>query len=95
VRRYDFPSPWWDEVSPQAKALISAMLTVDPKTRVTAAQTLANEWCATNTTKSLKGAQKSLKRYNAARKLKKAATALMGQKKIIAAMEVLKTMDSN
>ena len=32
--KYDFPSPWWDNISKDAKDLVKAMLTVDPKKRV-------------------------------------------------------------
>ena len=37
-RRYDFPSPWWDNVSQEAKQLVQGLLTIDPVKRLTAAQ---------------------------------------------------------
>ena len=36
MRRYDFPSPWWDEVSKDAKDLIGKMLHLDVDKRYTA-----------------------------------------------------------
>ena len=36
--RYDFPSPWWDSISDDAKAMVKGLLTIDPKKRLTAAQ---------------------------------------------------------
>ena len=36
--RYDFPSPWWDNISKEAKALVQGLLTIDPKQRLTADQ---------------------------------------------------------
>ncbi|KAK3511671.1 hypothetical protein QTP70_014551 [Hemibagrus guttatus] len=39
-----FLSPYWDHVSEGAKALISALLEVNPSVRLTASQTLQNSW---------------------------------------------------
>ncbi|KAK2836491.1 hypothetical protein Q7C36_014360 [Tachysurus vachellii] len=39
-----FLSPYWDHVSEGAKALISALLKVNPSVRLTASQTLQNSW---------------------------------------------------
>merc|ERR1719181_2095859 len=36
--RYDFPSPWWDNISKDAKDLVTKLLELDPTTRLTAAQ---------------------------------------------------------
>jgi hypothetical protein len=43
---YDFPSPYWDEVSDLAKDLISRLLVVDPAKRLSAAEVLAHPWVA-------------------------------------------------
>ena len=40
--RYDFPSPWWDNISTSAKDLVRKLLTVDPKKRATAKDVLAH-----------------------------------------------------
>jgi len=42
--RFDFPSPYWDDISDPAKNLISRLLTVDPKQRATSEQVLAHPW---------------------------------------------------
>ena len=38
TRRYDFPAPWWDNVSEDAKTLVKQLLELDPKRRLTAEQ---------------------------------------------------------
>ncbi|KAJ3406394.1 hypothetical protein HDV05_006022 [Chytridiales sp. JEL 0842] len=44
--RIFFQSPYWDNISPQAKDLVSRLLTVDPANRLTATQALEHEWTA-------------------------------------------------
>ncbi len=41
---FDFPSPYWDQVSDLAKDLIRRTLVADPKKRLTAEQILAHPW---------------------------------------------------
>uniref|UniRef100_A0A4W5RRV7 Protein kinase domain-containing protein n=2 Tax=Hucho hucho TaxID=62062 RepID=A0A4W5RRV7_9TELE len=41
---YDFPSPEWDTVTPEAKNLINQMLTINPSKRITADQALKHPW---------------------------------------------------
>jgi len=41
---FDFPEPYWSEVSDAAKDLIRKLLTVDPKKRFTAEQVLSHPW---------------------------------------------------
>jgi serine/threonine protein kinase len=41
---YEFPSPFWDDVSKDAKDLIRAILVRDPKSRLTAEQILSHPW---------------------------------------------------
>ncbi|POI28419.1 hypothetical protein CIB84_007831 [Bambusicola thoracicus] len=44
---YDFPSPEWDTVTPEAKDLINKMLTINPAKRITASEALKHPWiCA-------------------------------------------------
>ena len=78
--RYDFPSPWWDKISPEAKALVRRLLTVDPKKRITASQTKQDPWM------SKAGATPigldNLKKFQASRKLKKATKKLMALQRI-------------
>lgn len=42
--RYDFPSPYWDNVSDSAKDLIKKLLVVDAEQRLTADQILQHPW---------------------------------------------------
>jgi len=41
---FEFPSPYWDEVSETAKDLIRQCLVFDPSKRLTAEQILAHPW---------------------------------------------------
>jgi len=42
--QYDFPDPYWTNISKEAKDLVRRLLTVDPKTRFTPDQCLEHEW---------------------------------------------------
>ncbi|EJD53774.1 Pkinase-domain-containing protein [Auricularia subglabra TFB-10046 SS5] len=42
---YTFLSPWWDNISPAAKDLVSHLLCVDPAQRYTIDEFLAHPWC--------------------------------------------------
>jgi len=78
--RYDFPSPWWDNVSEGAKQLVKGLLTVDPKKRLTAEQVIAHPWVTGDAPSNpLKIDQ--LKKFNASRKLKAAAAKIIAAKK--------------
>mmetsp|Transcript_128559 Transcript_128559/g.222072 ORF Transcript_128559/g.222072 Transcript_128559/m.222072 type:complete len:333 (-) Transcript_128559:560-1558(-) len=46
---YSFPSPYWDNISEDAKDLVRKMLVVDPMTRYTPEQALAHPWIVNNT----------------------------------------------
>uniref|UniRef100_A0AAY4ET59 calcium/calmodulin-dependent protein kinase n=1 Tax=Denticeps clupeoides TaxID=299321 RepID=A0AAY4ET59_9TELE len=71
---YDFPSPEWDTVTPEAKDLINKMLTINPTKRITAAEALKHPWiCQRSTVASMMHRQETvecLKKFNARRKLK-------------------------
>ena len=41
---FEFLEPYWDPISADAKHLVTRMLTVNPKTRITCAQALAHPW---------------------------------------------------
>ncbi|KAI3376644.1 hypothetical protein L3Q82_017080 [Scortum barcoo] len=49
---YDFPSPEWDTVTPEAKDLINKMLTINPAKRVTATDALKHPWICVGVTPS-------------------------------------------
>jgi len=81
--RYDFPSPWWDNISAEAKDLVTKLLELDPKKRLTAVQVAEHPWIKGGGSATPLGeAQKSMKRYNASRKLKKAALGIMAKKRM-------------
>lgn len=42
--QFTFLSPWWDDISPSAKDLITHLLTVDPDKRFTITEFLAHPW---------------------------------------------------
>uniref|UniRef100_A0A8C5A1Q1 calcium/calmodulin-dependent protein kinase n=1 Tax=Gadus morhua TaxID=8049 RepID=A0A8C5A1Q1_GADMO len=71
---YDFPSPEWDTVTPEAKDLINKMLTINPGKRITAAEALKHPWIShRSTVASCMHRQETvecLKKFNARRKLK-------------------------
>jgi len=93
--RYDFPTPWWDTISPEAKALVKALLVVDPKKRLTAAGVLDNEWIMNKAPDlAITGLTAQMKKYNATRKLKKAAQAIMGQNKMRNLTKALKDIQA-
>ncbi|KAJ1374984.1 Calcium/calmodulin-dependent protein kinase type II [Parelaphostrongylus tenuis] len=78
---YDYPSPEWDTVTPEAKSLIDSMLTVNPKKRITADQALKVPWiCNRERVASVMHRQDTvdcLKKFNARRKLKGAILTTM------------------
>ncbi|TNN13255.1 Calcium/calmodulin-dependent protein kinase type II delta chain isoform 1 [Schistosoma japonicum] len=78
---YDYPSPEWDTVTPEAKNLINLMLTVSPARRITAAEALKHPWiCQRERVASLVHRQETvecLKKFNARRKLKGAILTTM------------------
>lgn len=42
--QYDFPDPYWTDISAEAKDLVTKLLTVDPKKRFKPDQVLQHEW---------------------------------------------------
>ncbi|XP_031426591.1 calcium/calmodulin-dependent protein kinase type II subunit beta isoform X8 [Clupea harengus] len=78
---YDFPSPEWDTVTPEAKNLINQMLTINPAKRITSQEALKHPWvCQRSTVASMMHRQETvecLKKFNARRKLKGAVLTAM------------------
>uniref|UniRef100_A0A8C9DRI3 calcium/calmodulin-dependent protein kinase n=1 Tax=Prolemur simus TaxID=1328070 RepID=A0A8C9DRI3_PROSS len=81
---YDFPSPEWDTVTPEAKNLINQMLTINPAKRITAHEALKHPWvCQRSTVASMMHRQETvecLKKFNARRKLKGSGVPLLPTK---------------
>lgn len=74
--RYQFPSPYWDNVSNDAKDLVKKMLVVDVKHRLTPEQILKHPWMVKyegdKLSKDNMGIQKRLHEWQATRRLKAA-----------------------
>lgn len=68
---FEFPSPYWDDISSTAKEFIQKLLVVDPKKRLTAQQAMEESWIkiggGSNKPLNIKG---ELEKYNSQRKLK-------------------------
>ena len=82
---YDFPTPYWDDVSPQGIDFVSGLMTVDVKQRLDYAGIMKHEWVHTNgkgkdtrSTKHLTRTITQLKKFNARRKFKAGAFIAMG-----------------
>lgn len=69
---FQFVAPWWDDVSLSAKNLVSKLIVLDPKKRLTAKQTLQHPWVQGKGAKRehMEKTQEKLKEFNARRKLK-------------------------
>uniref|UniRef100_A0A5G3I919 Calcium/calmodulin-dependent protein kinase type IV n=1 Tax=Xenopus tropicalis TaxID=8364 RepID=A0A5G3I919_XENTR len=69
---YDFVSPWWDDVSLNAKDLVKKLIVFDPKKRLTTQQALQHPWVTGKAANfaHMDNAQKKLQEFNARRKLK-------------------------
>lgn len=71
---FDFPDPYWTDISREAKDLIKGLLTVDPKRRLTCDQVLRHPWISGSmaSTKSLGSGQVvRLKLMQARRRLRR------------------------
>ncbi|XP_059790231.1 calcium/calmodulin-dependent protein kinase type II subunit beta isoform X13 [Balaenoptera ricei] len=91
---YDFPSPEWDTVTPEAKNLINQMLTINPAKRIAAHEALKHPWvCQRSTVASMMHRQETvecLKKFNARRKLKGAIlTTMLATRNFSAAKSLL------
>jgi len=78
---YDYPSPEWDTVTPEAKNLINQMLTVNPAKRIRAEEALKHPWISQRE-RVASGVHRQetvdcLKKFNARRKLKGAILTTM------------------
>jgi len=83
---YSFDSPWWDEISKEAKKLVSRMLTVKPEERIPAAEVVIHAWF----TKMERSEKKLFKRqytqklqqFTGRRKLKKGMNAILASHRL-------------
>jgi len=91
--KFDFPSPWWDDISAEAKACVKSFLTVNPSQRYCAYPTdapnyaLQDPWFlkyndGTINKGNLGAAKKQLKKYQATKKMKKVGEAIIAAKRM-------------
>jgi calcium/calmodulin-dependent protein kinase I len=83
---FDFPSPYWDNISDDAKDLLRKLLVVDPAKRLTAAEALQHPWVAGSAAPDaqLSENQASLKKFVARQRWKKAINTTIALQKFSA-----------
>uniref|UniRef100_A0A674MDW9 Calcium/calmodulin-dependent protein kinase IV n=1 Tax=Takifugu rubripes TaxID=31033 RepID=A0A674MDW9_TAKRU len=76
---YEFVSPWWDEVSLNAKDLVSKLIVLDPRQRLNVREALDHPWVLGKAARfsHMDTAQRKLQEFNARRKLKAAMKAVV------------------
>jgi len=88
---YDFPAPYWTDISEAAKDLVRKLLTVDPKKRFTAKDVLAHAWISGNAASSKQfGAAyaKRVKALQARKKLRKGINMIIAINKFSLAFQM-------
>jgi len=83
---YEFHEEYWGSVSKEAKNLISSLLTVDPKRRLSAPEALQNSWILGDdeelAKKDLGANLEEFKKFNAKRKFKAVVTSVIAVNKL-------------
>ncbi|XP_072295233.1 calcium/calmodulin-dependent protein kinase type IV [Eucyclogobius newberryi] len=76
---YEFVSPWWDEVSLNAKDLVSKLIVLDPHKRLSVREALHHPWVLGKAARfsHMDTTQRKLQEFNARRKLKAAMKAVV------------------
>ncbi|GBG27413.1 Protein kinase, putative [Hondaea fermentalgiana] len=74
--KYEFPSPYWDDVSQDAKDFINFMLVTNPVERPTISEVLQHKWLQGDANSNLTGNLDKLREYNATRKFKNAVNGI-------------------
>ncbi|XP_069375797.1 calcium/calmodulin-dependent protein kinase type IV isoform X2 [Paralichthys olivaceus] len=76
---YEFVSPWWDEVSLNAKDLVSKLIVLDPQKRLSVREALQHPWVLGKAARfsHMDTTQRKLQEFNARRKLKAAMKAVV------------------
>ena len=75
---FEYPSPYWDDISDLAKDLINKLLVVEPKDRLDGDGIMAHPWIKGEGTprKELPTVLGQIKMFNAKRKFKKVGSAV-------------------
>ncbi|XP_069818524.1 calcium/calmodulin-dependent protein kinase type IV-like isoform X3 [Dendropsophus ebraccatus] len=81
---FEFMSPWWDDISLNAKDLVMKLIVLDPKKRLTFSQALQHPWVTGRAAKvsHMDRTQKKLQEFNAKRKLKAAMKAVVASSRL-------------
>jgi len=66
---YDFPEPYWNDISNEAKDLIKKFLVVDPKKRYSAKQGLKHPWIEVGGADTKLNVKSEMTKYNSTRRL--------------------------
>lgn len=88
---YDFPDPYWTDISSEAKDLVTRLLTVDPEKRCTCDELLSHPWIAGDKASDKKFGshhQKRLREFNARRKLRKGINMIIAVNKLTRGMDI-------
>jgi len=96
---YDFPDPYWTDISDSAKNLVQCLLTVDPKKRYTAKQVLAHPWIAGSAGVSTKafgaGHAERFALLQARRKLRRAVQSIIAVNKFSRVLRAIEKMPAS
>lgn len=89
---YEFQSPWWDEVSLNAKDLVKKLIVLDPEKRLTAKQALQHPWVQGKgaNIQHMEKAQTKLREFNARRKMKASCHAVIAVNDLVKKFKVVK-----
>eukprot|EP00741_Cyanophora_paradoxa_P000098 tig00000057_g94.t1 len=83
---YDFPAPYWSDITPMAKDLIGRLLQVNPSERYTVHEALQHPWIVEDggerTAGPLPTVLEMMRAYNATRKFKKAIFVAMSVQRL-------------
>ncbi|XP_044139393.1 calcium/calmodulin-dependent protein kinase type IV-like isoform X1 [Bufo gargarizans] len=84
TRDFKFLSPWWDEISLNAKDLVQKLIVLDPRKRLTTSQALQHPWVTGRAAKlfHMDRTQRKLQEFNAKRKLKAAMKAVVASSRL-------------
>ena len=84
---FTFADPYWTDISPEAKDLVKALLTVDPTKRITSEGVFEHPWIKTDSealSKHLPHFSDNMKKYNLRRKFKGAVLGIMAKTRLSA-----------
>jgi len=70
---YDFPEPYWTEISREAKDFIGKLLNLDPKGRLNSEQALQHPWVVNGGPDKALNIKSQMTRFNSTRKMQSAA----------------------